>query len=223
MNLELSVPDFSTLSRRGAAVAVPMPKRSRETMVAIMDSTGLKVYGEGEWKVRQHGYSKRRTWRKFHVMISADGEIRAVEFTENGVADSIAAPALLKQESAKIHALAGDGAYDRRRVYAAGQERQVNQFLIPPQKNARIMEHGNKKAPPHPRDANLRQIRKTSRKRWKEHIGYHVRSLVETTMFRFKTIFGDRLHARHFENQRTEALIKASVLNQMWELGHGGA
>lgn len=223
MSLELSVPDFTTLSRRGATVAVTLPKRPRETVVAIMDSTGLKVCGEGEWKVRQHGYSKRRTWRKFHVMISADGEIRAVEFTENSVADSQVAGNLLKQEPAKIDGLAGDGGYDRQTVYAAGQERAVGCFLIPPQKNARIRQHGNTKTNPHPRDVNLRQIRKTSRKCWKEQSGYHIRSLVETTMFRLKTIFGDRLHARNFENQRTEALIKASSLNQMWALGRPGS
>lgn len=218
MNLELSVPDFSTLSRRGD-VAVAIPRSPRESMVAIMDSTGLKVYGEGEWKVRQHGYSKRRTWRKFHVMIAADGEIRAVEFTDNSVADSEAAPKLLAQEPAQIDDLAGDGGYDRKNVYAAGLARGVKAFRIPPQKNARIIQHGNTKAEPHPRDTNLRAIRQTTRKRWKEQTGYHIRSLVETTMFRLKTIFGDRLHARKFENQRTEALIKASILNRMWQLG----
>lgn len=218
MKLDLSVPDFTTLSRRGKNLSVALPRQVKERITAILDSSGLKVYGEGEWKVRQHGYSKHRTWRKFHVMIDADGEIRAIELTPNSAADSEAVEGLLKAETATVDALAGDGGYDRRSVYEAGQARGIKDFRIPPQRNAKIWQHGNKQAPSHPRDENLRQIRSTSRKRWKEQTGYHIRSLAETTFFRFKTIFGDRLQARTIENQRTETLLKASILNQMWQL-----
>jgi hypothetical protein len=184
-----------------------------------MDSSGLKVYGEGEWKVRKHGWSKHRTWRKFHLAIDSDNEIRAIELTGNDTADCETAVDLIKEETAEIESLAGDGAYDKKVVYNAGTERGVKRWLIPPQKNAKIIQHGNLSSPPHPRDQNLRAIRLTTRKRWKEQIGYHVRSLVETAMFRWKTIFGDRLQARNFPQQITEARIKATILNRMRLLG----
>lgn len=217
--LDLKVPDYSTLSRRGGTVTVTLPKDEKEGITMIIDSTGLKVYGEGEWKVRKHGYSKHRTWRKFHVGVTPDGEIRAVELTGNETGDNETVPALFAQEESTIDAFAGDGAYDTRDVYDLCRERKVARFLIPPQKNAKIWQHGNSSGPPHPRDENLRAIRSTSRERWKDDVGYHVRSLVETLMFRYKTIFGDRLDARNMPQQKTETLIKSSILNQMLKLG----
>ena len=198
MNLGLDVPDFSTLSRRGAANEVSLKVSAVEKTIAIMDSTGLKVYGEGEWKVRQHGYSKHRTWRKFHLDVAPNGEIRAVELTGNAVADSAAVKNLLVKETARVTGLVGDGGYDKRVVYAICQEQNITDVRIPPQRNAKIWIHSNCKTVPHPRDQNLREIRKTSRKKWKEQIKYHVRSLSENIFFRYKTIFGDRLSARNF-------------------------
>lgn len=220
LNLDLAVPDHSTLSRRGATVTVNVPKKKRkEKLVFVVDGSGLKVYGEGEWKVRQHGKSKRRTWRKIQLGITPDGEIRAVELTTNDVSDDEAFAYVLAQEVCAIRALAADGAYDKRKVYATCQQRNIKDIRIPPRKDARIWTHGNAHAPPHPRDENLRAIRAASRNSWKETVGYHVRSLAETAVFRFKTIFGDRLHARNMAQQRTETLLKAAALNRMWRLG----
>lgn len=219
MGVLLKVPTFSTLSRRGGKVKVDVPRDEKENITIIVDSTGLKVFGEGEWKVRKHGYSKRRTWRKFHVAITPDGEVRATELTDNSVGDNETVASLLNQESAAIEAFAGDGFFDKRNVYELCQARHIPRILIPSQKNARIRQHGNASAPPHPRDENLREIRRTSRSRWKKDVGYHVRSLVETFMFRYKTIFGDRLDARNLPQQKTETLIKSSILNQMLKLG----
>jgi len=219
MHLDLDVPNYSTLSRRGETVVVKLPKDEKEGITLIVDSTGLKVFGEGEWKVRKHGYSKHRTWRKFHIGVTPDGEIRATELTDNSVGDNETVPTLLAQEESTIDAFAGDGAYDTHDVYDLCREHSIERILIPPQRNAKIWHHGNSSAPPHPRDENLRAIRKTSRGRWKEEAGYHVRSLVETTMFRFKTIFGDRLDARNMPQQKTESLIKSSILNHMLKLG----
>lgn len=200
MNVMLDVPYYSTLSRRGSSAKVKLPKDEKEKVTIVADSSGLKVYGEGEWKVRKHGYSKRRTWRKFHLAIDPDdNEIRAVEVTENSVSDSETTKGLINQEEADIEAFAGDGAYDTRTVYDLCIERNVQDILIPPQKNAKIWFHGSSSSPSHPRDANLRAIRKSSRRKWKEDVGCHVRSLSETGMFRFKTIFGDKLDARNFK------------------------
>lgn len=218
--IALQVPDHSTLSRRGETVSVRVPKTERnEKLVFVVDGSGLKVYGEGEWKVRQHGKSKRRTWRKIHLGITPDGEIRAAELTTNAVSDDEVCAYLLAQETLAIFAFAGDGAYDKRKVYDLCEERHIADIRIPPRANARIWRHGNCHDPPHPRDENLRQIRATSRTQWKASVGYHVRSLAETAVFRFKTTFGDRLRARNMAQQRTEALIKAAALNRMWGLG----
>lgn len=221
LKIALPVPDHSTLSKRGKKMRVSLPKKANQSLNIVMDSTGLKIYGEGEWKVRQHGVSKRRTWRKLHVGANPqDGEIQAVLLTENSVSDDEAVEALLTQIEQEIDEFAADGAYDKRKVYDSlnAHSPDVN-ILIPPRKNARIWKHGNTKAERLKRDENLRSIRKHGRKEWKKESGYHVRSLAETTMFRLKTLFGDELSARLLETQTTQALVRCAALNKMTHLG----
>jgi len=219
--INLPVPDHSTLSKRGKDLKVSLPKKNSQSLNIVMDSTGLKIYGEGEWKVRMHGASKRRTWRKLHIGAHPDdGEIQAVLLTENGVSDDQAVEGLLEQIEQTILYFAADGAYDKRRVYDIlnAHSPEVN-ILIPPRKNARIWQHGNSKTERLKRDQNLRAIRKLGRREWKEQSGYHVRSLAETIMFRLKTIFGNDLSTRLMETQTTQALIRCMALNQMTHLG----
>jgi len=221
MKINLPVPDHSTLSKRGKELKVNLPKKTSQSLNIVMDSTGLKIYGEGEWKVRMHGVSKRHTWRKLHVGANPeDGEIQAVLLTENNVSDDQAVEELLEQIEPTIIDFAADGAYDKRKVYDSlnAHSPAVN-ILIPPRKNARIWKHGNTKAERLKRDENLRAIRKEGRKEWKKASGYHVRSLAETTMFRLKTIFGDDLSARLLETQTTQALVRCAALNKMTHLG----
>jgi hypothetical protein len=195
---------------------VNLPRREKENVVAILDSTGLKVYGEGEWKVRKHGYSKHREWMKAHVSINEDGEIRAMRLTDNSVDDAEAGEDLLEQQQGdRITEVAGDGAYDKKKFYAVCQKQQVEKILIPPRHGARIWMHGNQKGTKHPRDENLRTIRRTTRAKWKQTCGYHKRSKVETTMFRQKTIFGEKLFSRRVENQQTEVMLMGKALNMM--------
>jgi len=221
MNIYLPVPDHSTLSKRGKALKVNLPKKNSGSLNIVLDSTGLKIYGEGEWKVRKHGYSKRRTWRKLHLGGNPDtGEILAVVLTENSVSDDAVVKDLLEQIEEALLSCAGDGAYDKRKVYEALHEHSPEaDILIPPRKNAHIWRHGNSKAEPHKRDENIRYIRKHGRKTWKEDSGYHIRSLAETIIFRLKTIFGDQLSARLLETQVTQALIRCLALNKMTHLG----
>ena len=221
LRIALAVPDHTTLSRRGKTLKVKLPKKASGHMDIVMDSTGLKIYGEGEWKVRTHGKSKRRTWRKLHLGVDpASGEIQAAALTENSISDDSMARSLLEQIDQPIDRFAADGSYDKRKVYnGLNQHAPEAEVLIPPRRNAHIWQHGNSRLERHKRDENLRYIRKHGRKDWKQTSGYHVRSLAETAVFRFKTIFGGHLSARLIETQRTQALIRCAALNRMTHLG----
>lgn len=221
LKIALPVPDHSTLSRRSQDLKVNLPKKTNQSLNIVMDSTGLKIYGEGEWKVRQHGVSKRRTWRKLHIGTNPEnGEIQAALLTENSVSDDEAVDALLAQIEQEIDKFAADGAYDKRKVYDRLNAHSPDvEILIPPRKNARIWKHGNTQAARLKRDENLRSIRKHGRTEWKKQSGYSVRSLAETAMFRLKTIFGDTLSARLLETQTTQALVRCAALNRMTHLG----
>lgn len=221
MKIELAVPDHSTLSRRMKALEVRLPLRAGEKARHIVcDSTGVKVYGEGEWKVRAHGASKRRTWRKLHLQIDeATSEIAVAGASENSVSDCQMFEEMLAANEEQIEQISGDGAFDRKKVYQAMTEREIPRAAIPPRKGARIWRHGNSKADRLIRDENLRQVRKKGRRKWKQESNYHRRSLSETGVFRFKTIFTDKLQSREIENQFSEMMIKCAVLNRMTHLG----
>jgi len=220
LDLDLPVMDYSQLSRRCATLEVALPRRHKnEALHLVVDSTGVKVFGEGEWKVRQHGYTKRRTWRKLHIGADeSTGEIVAAVVTTNNVADSQVLEDLLEQVADEIEQVSGDGSYDKRNCYEAIRQRQAK-AAIPPQRNAKIWQHGNSKQERLIRDGNLRRIRQIGRKPWKKESGYHRRSLAETQMFRVKTIFGDRVSARQFAGQATQVLVRCAALNQMTHLG----
>ena len=148
LKISLSVPDHTTLSRRGKGLKVTLPKKVNGHLDIVMDSSGLKIYGEGEWKVRSHGKSKRRTWRKLHVGVDPhSGEIQAAALTTNSVSDSQMVEPLLAQIEQPIDQFAGDGSYDKRTVYDSLNQRAPQAtILIPPRKNARIWQHGNTNA-----------------------------------------------------------------------------
>ena len=226
MGLSWPVPHYSTLSRRQAGLELEVPRLGKnESVHLVVDSTGCKVYGEGEWKVRTHGASKKRTWRKLHLGIDErSGEIVAAVLSSNNLSDGEALPMLLEQVEEPIAQLSGDGGYDQRPCYEVLQRREVEQehalkVTIPPRQGARIWRHGNKKEDRLARDENLREIRRVGRKRWKQQNGYHRRSLAETAMFRYKRIIGERLRARDFTRQAKEAFIGVLILNQMTNLG----
>jgi len=221
LKVQLAVPDHSTLSRRMAGIEVGLPiKASGKARHLVIDSTGLKVYGEGEWKVRTHGASKRRTWRKLHLCLdAATGEVIVAAATENSVSDCEMFPDILAAVEGEIKQISADGSYDRRKVYAALNERGVKRAAIPPRKGAKIWQHGNSSKERLIRDENLRCVRKKGRAKWKREAHYHRRSLAETGVFRFKTIFSDKLQSRKQENQFQEMIIKCAALNRMTLLG----
>jgi IS5 family transposase len=220
LGLNLPVLDYSQLSRRCVVLEVVLPRRNKnEALHMVVDSTGVKVFGEGEWKVRQHGYTKRRTWGKLHIGADeATGEMVAAMVTTNSVADSQVLEDLLEQVAEQIEQVSADGAYDKRPCYEAIRKRKAK-AAIPPRRNAKIWQHGNSKQERLIRDENLRRIRQVGRKQWKQEVGYHRRSLAETQMFRVKTIFGGRVSARQFAGQATQVLVRCAALNTMTHLG----
>lgn len=220
MQVEVPIPDYTSLAKRAKTLKVDLElPRRRGPIDIVVDSTGLKVYGEGEWKMRQHGKSKRRTWRKLHLVVNPQTqEIEAEVLTENSASDADPFAELLAEVAPNIRNCAGDGGYDKWKVYRTLAER-GSQPLIPPQRNAKIKQHGNSAAEPLPRDEAIRRIRQVGRKKWKQEIGYHCRSLAETAMYRLKTIFGNNLKNRLLKTQQTEARIRCKVLNAFTRLG----
>ena len=217
---DVPVPDYSTLCRRRKRLSILLsPPTPSEPLHLVVDGTGLKVFGEGEWKVRQHGVSKRRTWRKVHLAIDqATGLIHAAATTANSISDGQMLPALLEQIPTAIDQVSADGIYDQRACYAAIAAREA-QATIPPRRNARVWQHGNCKAVRLARDENLRRIRLVGRAKWKYESGYHRRSLAETAVFRLKTIFGPMLRSRSEAAQDMETLLRLDALNTMTALG----
>jgi Transposase DDE domain len=210
----LSAPDFTSAAKRAAKLGVRLPILPRRGRVdVVLDSTGLKVFGEGEWKVRQHGPSKRRTWRKLHLAVDPQTqEIVAEVLTTNAGHDADQAETLLEDVPGKINTVTADGAYDQWKVYGAIDNRRARP-RIPPRHDAKIKRHANTAGPRLPRDEAIRMIRRVGRKNWKKRIGYHCRSLVETAVSRLKTIFGPVLKNRTFPNQITEARLRCKILN----------
>lgn len=220
MGLALEVPHYSTLSRRSSGLDVYYGVDAhKKASHIVIDSTGLKVYGQGEWHARAHGVSKRRVWRKLHIAVDESRhEIVASVSTGNAVVDSEVFEDLLGQIEGEIAQVSADGAYDTWSVYDVLQSRGIR-GVIPPRRGSRIKQHGNSGKSPIDRDEHIRFIHKYARKRWKRESGYHRRSIAETAMSRYKGIFGERLRSRGDHQQQTEMLLQCSILNRMTALG----
>jgi hypothetical protein len=231
VGLDWTVPDFSTLSRRQKTLAVNIPYRgSKGPLHLLIDSTGIKIEGEGEWHARKHGGPKRRVWRKIHLGIDEETlEIRAVEITGSHIGDAPVLPDLLKQIPAheQIGSVTADGAYDTRKCHDAIADRGAH-AVIPPRKNAKpwktvtagalaivlgpMADNGS------PRNEALRASKYLGRALWRRWSGYHRRSRVETKMHCVK-LLGQRLMARDFDRQVAELQVRIAVLNGYTALG----
>lgn len=215
-NLALPVPNYSTLSRRQASVEVTLPRtRVVEPVHLVVDSSGLKVYGEGEWKVRKHGWSKRRTWCAIHIGVDAvTQEVLACVMSEHGGGDAAILPDVLAEVNEPLQAVGADGAYDTMGCYGT-VEGYGARAIIPPRDNA-VVNSGPEWAG---RNVVIERCATIGRTAWKVESGYHRRSLAETAFFRLKTVFGERLSSRRKERQRTEGRIRCAALNRMTQLG----
>lgn len=216
----LSVPCYSQINRRAAVLNIePFKVPASGPLHITIDSTGVKIFGEGEWKVRKHGYSKRRTWRKLHLGVDPDsGFIHAHTLTENNVDDGSQLELLLDQVADPVCEVSGDGAYDMEKCWDYLEENTIT-GIIPPRENAVYWLGEQGEILKHRRNEILKQIELEGRKQWKLGSGYHRRSLAETAMFRFKTIHGSMLYSRKKQTQEMEAVLKIKTLNIMTAQG----
>lgn len=224
MSVEIAVPDFFTLSRRGKGLALPSIRHrsaSRAPVHLVVDSTGLKVFGEGEWLENKHKIKvKRKRWRKFHLGLDlVSGEIICSDLTTDDVGDPTALPDLLDQIDGPVAKFIADGAYDGSPTHDLLETRlgEIVEVIIPPPKTA--VRSPQSSVNPTVRDCHIAEIETRGRMAWQKSTGYNQRSRVETQMGRWKTVIGPKLKARNFDNQTTEAKIGVRVLNRMTELG----
>lgn len=217
----LKVPSYTQVCRRLARLDVKFTPRPGGTYHVAVDSTGLKVFGEGEWKVRKHGHGKRRTWRKLHIGVDSQaGEVTCVLLTGNDVTDDDAFVEMAGQwpEGKRPEKASLDGAYDKKKVYDLCGSMGIEP-AIPPREGA-VLWHGEDGEPlDHPRNEAVAMRAEGRLDEWKAVTGYHRRSLSETFMYRYKTTFGERMASRKFENQSTEAKINCKILNRFIAIG----
>jgi Transposase DDE domain len=219
LGLDLAVPDHTTLSRRGETLAVPQPRSGTKPMHLLVDSTGLKLGGPGEWLTEKHGTKTRRSWRKLHLGVdAATGEIAAVELTGNGTDDGSQVGPLLDQMDGAVASFTGDGAYDRQDVHDAVAERHpAAAVVVPPRRDA--VPSTTAETDPTQRDRHLELIAERGRMAWQKASGYNRRALAEAAVSRYKRVIGHALRARTDGRQATEVAVAVRALNRMLELG----
>jgi hypothetical protein len=219
MDLTISVPDHSTISRRAVTLPVIQPASVPDgPLHLLIDSTGLQVYGAGQWLEAKHGAKSRRKWRKLHLAVdAANGMIIAQTLTDQDVDDPSQVAPLLDQIDSEIAKVTADGAYDGAPTYATITAHGDDVVIVIPPRSTAIA--SGDQGPPTQRDCHLKMITEQGRLAWQKATDYGQRSLVETTMGRYKALIGPRLRARGFAAQQTEAAIGVAVLNQMLVAG----
>jgi IS5 family transposase len=220
LGLAIEVPHYSTFSRRAAALTVPkLARPSGGPLHLAIDATGLKVHGEGEWKVRVHGPDKRRVWRKLHLAVDTrTGTLHAHALTASEAPDGGELEGLLAAVDAPIAAVCADKAYDSFDCHAAILAHRARP-VIPPRKGAAIHPPPRRKDAPPSRGAAVARIAEVGRDAWKAETGYHRRSLAETAMLRYKTLIGPSLRSRSFDRQQAEAAVAVRCINRFTALG----
>lgn len=229
MAIDLQIPSYTQICRRQVGLNVPLCIRKAlqqgGAIHLVVDSSGLKIYGECEWKVRKHGWSKRRTWRKIHLGVDEKtGEITAQVLTDNKTDDAAMLNQLVADtfnQGVDIDKLGADGAYDHYDCWDMLVDVEIEP-IIPPRENAMYQLDKEGQLTEHPRNKVIQIIdeggQEQNRAGWKRQSGYHRRSKSENVFFRWKTILGEKMYAREFENQKTEAAVKAAVLNKFIQI-----
>ncbi len=214
LEVPLTSPDYTCISKRSKTVQVEYRNKSRGAIRHIaIDSTGLKVFGEGEWKVKKHGAEKRRTWRKLHLAVDVEThEAISAEVSLVSVGDSEVLPTLLNPLRRKVDTVSADGAYDTKSCYETLQNKGSTP-LIPPRKNAALWEEG------HPRNEAVKALKNGTIAEWKSESGYHYRSISETAMSRYKGLTSGKLSLRCYNAQVGEIMANVKAINKVIGLG----
>jgi DDE family transposase len=228
LGLDLAVPDHSTLCRRAETLEVPWPKPrgagagdggGAGPLHLLIDSTGLKLYGAGEWLVEKHGTKRRRSWRKLHLGVDAEtGRIVAVTLTDRDEDDASQVAPLLDQVEGSVASVTVDGAYDQESVYADAAERHPDAAVIVPPRSTAVPSPTAETAPTQ-RDRYRHLIAEKGRMGWQKASGYNERARAEAAISRYKRVIGDGLHSRTDRRRVTEVNVGAHALNRMLELG----
>jgi hypothetical protein len=220
MSLDLPCPDHTTLSRRNRTVDVQrnINKLADGPICFIVDSTGLKICGQGEWHSRKYGEKRYKRWKKLHIGADKNGWIMASKVTEGYEQDPSQVPDLLDQVDREIDRFVGDGIYDREPVYeAVCQHSSGASIVVPPRKDAVLSNRSMGILSQ--RNQHISKIERMGRSDWRRRSGYYLQSHVENAIYRFKRIIGGRLRSKHGEAQKREALIGCAILNRMLEIG----
>jgi hypothetical protein len=220
LGIDLPVPDHTTLSRRACGLPVqPRQRAGAGELHLIVDSTGLKLRGAGEWLFEKHGTAKRRAWRKLHVGIDAgSGEIVAFDLTDKDVDDASHVETLLEQLTGAPASFTADGAYDRAFLLDAVLARNPDaKFIVPPCKGA--VPGPSAATAPTQRDQHVLCVEEHGRMNWQKASGYNKRSKVEAAISRYKRVIGDGLKSCHDARRATEVAIAVKSLNRMSALG----
>ena len=214
MGLDFRIPDHSNMSRRGRDLTIEVPIKKRvEPIHLVVDSTGLKIYGEGEWKIRKHGKSKRRHWVKVHLGVDAnEKDVLGIEVTTEDYSDSEMFESLVTQVDGEIARIYGDGAYDTQNAYEVADHNNA-ELVAPPRENAIFWKNR------HPRNTVIMLVFLLGMALWKTLSGYHKRSIAENAMYRLKQLFGTCLSSRSFATQNTEVRARIAAMNTMTYLG----
>src|SRR5919112_458979 len=227
LGLDLAVPDHTTLSRRAATLEIPRPQSSSSTDAGdgaepvhlLVDSTGLKLCGSGEWLVEKHGSRTRRSWRKLHIGVDANtGQIVAAVLTDHDGDDGSQTGPLLDQITGSLASFTGDGAYDQEGVYTSvGERHPAAAVIVPPRATA--VPSKAAESEPTQRDRHLELMAERGRMAWQKASGYVKRARAETAISRYKRVIGDGLRSRTDERRATEVDVAVHGLNRMRELG----
>ena len=209
MRLDLSAPDYTTLSRRSQHLRRRLrPVPPGKGLHLVLDSTGLSLVGAGEWAAAKHGGRGRQ---KLHLGVDQSGVIRVHTLTEATGEDAPTGLDLLTAVEGPLVRVTADAAYDTVAVYETAGARGAT-VVIPPAKTANVSGHGPRSPA---RDRTITLVKTLGRRQWKKASGYHRQSRVENTFFRYKSIIGDDLRARSPAGQRSEAVLGCEILNRM--------
>ena len=180
-------------------------------MNVVIDSSGLKIFGAGEWLHEKHGGKPRRSWRRLHLAIDPDSsDILAVELTDEGDPSLV----VLDQIDGPVSAVFADGAYDGEPTYQTILDRHPDAtVVIPPRSNL------SDTAEPTQRDRHIELLAEKGRMGWQAATGYGKRALVETAFHRYKILIGRSLRARTLSAQKVEARMACAVINRITSLG----